>query len=334
MVAELYQPIQAEIKFMSDYTCLIIPILIEFPAMNLRAVSIGEAVPRESFDAVVQSAFDSAVNLRLEDEDRLITLLNSEGYDLPQGVRVWNQDLPLPAPPPGLGAAAKGGILQFDSSPLTVDLRSATIWKCRIPELNLDMMSPIAQAALSMAWDLLGTEQVLRNADIFIDDLFDPKSGSPLSQRLSQPVATLVTSTQGLDVQGALLAAEKMIGLGPGITPSGDDILIGFLAGLWSTAGQNQEKIAFIRSFGTGLIQLAKGTTEISRTYILHATLGQFSSALSHLVEAIRANNNVEETARSAMRVGHSSGMDSVTGLLIGLHAWNREFPVSPASSI
>jgi hypothetical protein len=116
-----------------------------------------------------------------------------------------------------------------------------------------------------------------------------------------------------------------MIGLGPGVTPSGDDILIGFLAGLWSMAGQNQTQISFIRSFGAELVQLAKQTSKISRTYIFHATQGQFSSSLSQLAEAIATGGDVETAAQTAMRVGHSSGMDSVTGLLIGLCVWNTE---------
>lgn len=298
--------------------------------MQLRALSTGEAVPPENFDAVIQSVFDSAVNLRLTNEDRLITLLISEGYELPQGIRIWTDVLALQTLTPGLRAAVRGGILRFDSSPLTVDLRAAPIWKCRVPELNLNMQTPTAQQAWSTAWDLLSTEQELRNADILTADLFTPNLGSPLSQRISRPVMSLVTSTEGFDVQGALRAAGQMIGLGPGVTPSGDDILIGFLAGLWSMAGQNLQQLEFIRTFGTELIQLAKATSEISRTYIIHATRGQFSSSLSQLAAAIATGNGVEEAAQTALRVGHSSGMDSVTGLLIGLCVWNQESAPTP----
>lgn len=293
--------------------------------MQLYAVSIGEAVPRETFDAVIQSVFDSAVNLRLADEDRLITLLISEGYELPQGIRIWTRDFPLQSLTPGLRAAARGGILRFDSSPLTVELRAAPVWRCRVPELQLDMGWPPAQQAWSTAWDLLNKEQKLRHADIIADDLFQTNLGSPLSQRIAKPVMQLITSTEQYDFDAALQAAKKMIGLGPGVTPSGDDILIGFLAGLWSMTGQNGQQLGFIHSFGTELIQLAKGTSEISRTYILHAAQGQFSSSLSHLAEAISTGDHVEATMQIAMRVGHSSGMDSVTGLLIGLCVWNME---------
>lgn len=297
--------------------------------MQLQALSIGEAIPRQNFDAVIQSAFESAINLRLAVEDRLITLLISEGYELPQGIRIWTKYLSLQSLTPGLRTASRGGILRFDSSPLTVDLRGAPVWKCRVPELNLNMGLLSVQQAWSTAWDLLNKEQRLKNTDLVADNLFQTGTGSSLSQRISKPVMSLVTSTEGFDVQGALRAAQKLIGLGPGVTPTGDDILIGFLAGLWGMAVQDQGQLAFIHSFGTELVKLARQTSEISRTYIYHASQGQFSSSLSYLVEAIATDNNVEAFLQSAMRVGHSSGMDSVTGLLIGLCVWNTSAPAA-----
>src|SRR5512142_2539230 len=50
------------------------------------AVSIGEAVPRPGFEAAVQACFDNAVNLRLRGRDRIVTLLVSDHYELPQGI--------------------------------------------------------------------------------------------------------------------------------------------------------------------------------------------------------------------------------------------------------
>ena len=134
----------------------------------------------------------------------------------------------------------------------------------------------------------------------------------------------LIASTEQFDIRGSIHAAEKMIGLGPGVTPSGDDILIGFLAGLWSMAGQNQPQLSFIRSFGNEIIKISKQTSEVSRTYLYHAAQGQFSSSLSTLAGAVTTGSGVEHATQEAMRVGHSSGMDSVTGLLVGLCVWNN----------
>jgi hypothetical protein len=296
--------------------------------MHFPAVSLGEAVPGESFEAVIRSVFDSAVNLRLAHEDRLITVLLSDHYELPQGIRIAAKDTPLHSLVLGQRAAARGGVLRFDSFPLTIDLRGAPVWRCPVRELHTDMSADSTQAAWSRVWKLLNQGQRLRSTEIIADDLFRSKTGSPLSQKMSGPVTQLIASTEQFDLETAIQAAQEIVGLGPGVTPSGDDLLIGFLTALWSLARENHPQVSFIDSFGSALMRIAARTNEISRTYLYHATRGQFSSSLSNLAQAIARNSAVEQATQLAMRVGHSSGMDSVTGLLIGLCVWNKKYPL------
>jgi hypothetical protein len=291
--------------------------------MQIHAASIGEAVPAESFDAVIHSAFESAVNMRLISEERLITLLISDRYQLPQGIHIAQKDIQLQTLEPGRNAACRGGILRFDSSPLSIDLRGAPVWKCGVARLMMEMDSPSVQQAWSTTWDLLNRRQRQTNCDIIADDVFRLQAGSVLGQKISRPVLQLVASADAFDAGRSIQAAESMIGLGPGVTPSGDDILIGFLAGLWSLSGQHPKRHSFIRFFGEGILQIAQRTNEISRTYLYHAARGHFSSTLSTLVENIGTGGDVGQAAQDAMRVGHSSGMDTVTGLLAGLAVWN-----------
>ena len=294
--------------------------------MQLHAVSIGQAVPRENFDAVIQYVFDSAANLRLTPEGRLITVILSDHYELPQGIRIARKEVSLRSLTVNRRASARGGVLRFESSSLTIDLREALVWKCRVPQLGADMSTTSAREAWSTVWELLNQGQRLRRTDIIAGDLLRGDAGSPLSQRMSSPVMQLIAATEQFDAKASMQAARNMVGLGPGVTPSGDDILIGFLAGLWSLAGGNGPLLSFIHSFGNALMQVAPQTSEISRTYLYHATQGQFSSSLSNLAEAIAGEGAVEQAAQIAMRVGHSSGMDSVTGLLIGLSVWNKNY--------
>jgi len=298
--------------------------------MQLHAASIGEAIPRENFEAVIQSAFDMAVNLHFPKEDRLITLLISDHYELPQGIRIESKDIRFQSLTVGLLAACRAGVLRFESSPLTIDLRGAPVWKCHVSELNVNMQSASAERSWTDVWQILNIGQRLNKMEIVADDLFQLNAGSLLSQKISRPVLQLISSTEQFDIPGSIHAAGKMIGLGPGVTPAGDDILIGFLAGLWSTSGKVQRQLSFIHSFGDRLMEIAKQTNLISRTYLYHAMQGQFSSSLSNLAEAIAlGSENLRGTAETAMRVGHSSGMDSVTGLLMGLCIWNTELSLA-----
>lgn len=291
--------------------------------MQFNAVSIGSSVPQDDFDAVVQSVFDSSVNLRLVSENRLITILISDHYELPQGIRLDVKNVPLQSLTVDLRAVCRGGILRFDSSPLTIDLRGASVWEAHLP--GIDITKPSIRQAWSITWQALNRGQRLKGTDLIAADLFQLDKGSSLTRKLSQPVLELMAATKHFDVEASADAARQMIGLGPGVTPTGDDILIGYLAGLWSTAGEDKEKLTFIESFGAALLQFVDQTNEISGTYLYHAIHGQFSSSLINLVNAIAngENENLLLASKYAMRVGHSSGMDSVTGLLIGLTVWD-----------
>ncbi|MEO8356587.1 MAG: DUF2877 domain-containing protein [Chloroflexota bacterium] len=298
--------------------------------MQIQAASIGEAIPRDNFDAVIHNVFDTAANLCLVDKNRLITLLVSDQNELPQGIRITQRTASLQSLTVGLVAACRAGVLRFESSPLTVDLRSAPVWECHISELNVDMKSASSVQSWSRVWQMLNSRQKLSKAEIVADDLFQRNAGSLLSQKISRPVLQLISSTGQFEIEKSIEAAGKMIGLGPGVTPAGDDLLIGFLAGLWSISGKFQGRRSFIHSLGIRLMGVAEQTNLISRTYLYHAVHGQFSSSLTNLAQAIAlGSENLQDMADAAMRVGHSSGMDSVTGLLIGLCIRNTE--LSPA---
>jgi hypothetical protein len=286
--------------------------------MRFRVVSIGAAVPQDDFDAKIQSIFDTSLNLQLKSEDRLITVFVSDHYDLPQGIRL-DGEFPLQSLNAGLYAASRGGILRFDSSTSAIDLRGAPIWEGRLP----DLPASVEQACL-ITWKTINREQRLKGTQLIAEELFRLDQGSMLTRKLSQPVFQLIMAAERLDACASQDAVHKIIGLGPGVTPSGDDILIGFLAGLHSLVRNEKERQIFIQTFGKAILVQAKETNAISRTYLYHAVKGEFSSSIVELVGAIRDGDvkRLLSAVGNAMNVGHSSGMDSITGLLIGLAAW------------
>jgi hypothetical protein len=109
------------------------------------------------------------------------------------------------------------------------------------------------------------------------------------------------------------------------LTPSGDDFIVGYLAGLWSTAGSDSSRLRFMSSLGAWLSQAAAGTNAISCTYIKSAIYGNVSepiATLAQLVGQAKSMDSVREAARTALQVGNSSGTDGVLGLLLGCIAW------------
>jgi len=296
--------------------------------MNLRfeAISIGEAVPRADFDATVHSVFRSAVNLRLNKGNDLLTLVTSNEADLPQGIRVGTPEaFSFEICRAGEPATCRDETLRFAS--LTIDLRGARRWKCDLPSLQADLTDPAVATAWRSVWDALNKRQIQLNAEIVAEDLFrsDANLRAGVPRKTGESLRGLLEATRQFDLTAASPALGALIGLGSGLTPSGDDLLVGYLAGLWCAVWNSRERTRFISSLGEAVIRLSARTNEISRTYLYHAARGQVSSRLADLAEAIcrgEGSDRLLAVAESAMRVGHTSGMDAVTGLLMGLVVW------------
>ena len=291
--------------------------------MFLKAISIGDAVPHADFDAAVHSVFRSAVNLSPAKESNLLTLVTSSEADLPQGIRVDTPEdfsFESGALRAGEPAACRDELLRF--GPLTIDLRGARRWKCDLPSLQADLTDPSVATAWQSVWDALNARQVQLNAEIIAEDLFR----SDETIRAGAAMRGLLDATRRTD-PAAPASIRPLIGLGSGLTPSGDDLLVGYLAGLWCAVRNSRERTQFVTGLGETVIRLSQRTNAISRTYLTHAARGQVSSRLADLAEAICRGENSDRlltAAESAMQVGHTSGMDAVTGLLIGLVVWSQ----------
>ena len=301
--------------------------------MYLSAIAMGYAVPAGNFDAAVHSVFQSAINLHPNDEDLLLTLFTSPEEDLPQGIRLDTpKDFSFEGFQTGEPAICRDNILHFKKTSLTVQLSNARRWKCDLPALKIDISNPPVSAAWSIVWEVLNKQQRLSQSEIVAEELF--RSNQTVQNSVARKARAAMRDLLRLTWEHNLTdisAVNSLIGLGPGLTPSGDDLLVGYLAGLWCAVQDSDERVRLISSLGETITHLSSKTNDISRTYLYHAVQGQVSSRLANLAEAISRWENPErliKIAETAMKVGHTSGMDTVTGLLIGLTAWqgNRLF--------
>lgn len=305
--------------------------------MHLEAISIGYAVPRKVFVACVHSVFKTSVNFQAEDASGLLTLVTSDHADLPQGIRLEpSEGLYFDNLRPEQSVYCRDGLLSFQNAPLQVDLRKACRWNCDLAALDINLADPGTALAWNRVWQELNKRQIDAEAEIVAGELFyendDAKKGA--ARKAGQAVRRLVQATRQYD-QAAIPAAGELVGLGSGLTPSGDDLLVGYLTGLWCTFRKEIDRRRFVTSLGRAVIDFSQGTNAISRTYLLHAAHGQVTSRLVTLAQAIGQGEGYEyllDSTEAAMYAGHTSGMDAVTGLLLGLITWNH--PTIPALAI
>jgi hypothetical protein len=148
---------------------------------------------------------------------------------------------------------------------------------------------------------------------------------SPVNQYVRHvmgPVQRLLEARSG-DLPAAFLRVSlDLVGCGPGLTPSGDDFLVGFLAAhqlCSSSLARDTRK----RKWGLALVELArKQTTLISSELLACAVEGRFSEvlrqtclALCHVYGHLSPGNAVQRL----LNWGSTSGTDTLVGLTIGL---------------
>ncbi|HDV7284190.1 Protein of uncharacterised function (DUF2877) [Mannheimia haemolytica] len=105
----------------------------------------------------------------------------------------------------------------------------------------------------------------------------------------------------------------KLIGLGIGLTPSGDDFLCGFIA---TFQYFTQTQTAFYQTLTQKLQQHLDNTNAISRRFLDCALQQQFSAPLlSFFNHTQQRQEDFRLLAQRFENIGHSSGMDTLFGI-------------------
>jgi hypothetical protein len=113
-------------------------------------------------------------------------------------------------------------------------------------------------------------------------------------------------------------AATLLVGLGPGLTPSGDDVLGGLMLAL-TAAGHADLRDLLWETIAPELDAL---TVPISAMHLSAAADGLAGAGLHDLLNALLANApDLEDKLATAANHGHTSGWDAVAGLVLGLEA-------------
>ncbi|KAF1297799.1 hypothetical protein BAU15_07795 [Enterococcus sp. JM4C] len=107
------------------------------------------------------------------------------------------------------------------------------------------------------------------------------------------------------------------IGRGKGLTPSGDDLLLGYL---YMLKLYQRSQAATLQKL---IQQSIKRTTIISENYFLALADGYVSSVFKDLNDYLINPNslNLDEIIQAILAVGHTSGADMCYGLLLGAKA-------------
>ncbi|MEV0094960.1 DUF2877 domain-containing protein [Streptomyces sp. NPDC050738] len=108
-------------------------------------------------------------------------------------------------------------------------------------------------------------------------------------------------------------AALALLGAGPGLTPSGDDVLCGVLLACHALG----------RPIPAALLDTVahaeQRTPLVSAALVLHAVRGECVPQAAALLRALAAGHGAAPALRGLLAVGHHSGSDLARGIALGL---------------
>ena len=99
---------------------------------------------------------------------------------------------------------------------------------------------------------------------------------------------------------------SRLIGLGEGRTPAGDDYLVGYFAALWSCSDASK---AFAAALSARLMVLATRTEDLSRLYLEAAAIGEVSERMLAVATGIAAGSDnaaIGRAVAAALAVGQA----------------------------
>ena len=272
-----------------------------------RALWVG--LDDKSVGAKLHSSFRHAANLSTP--AGMLTLL-SPGRGLQPGAVVLRQAMDFSLLDSGTLTVRRSGL--YRESGMLVDFRSAK-------SLNLSMQGDGVLNAQNIG---LIRSFLTRHQDAGLVSLAFGRADNPYAAFLAPRLYAFRKAVWEGSPEAALYAVRRIAGCGPGLTPSSDDWLCGYLAVLTARGGERELRAALAET-------AAKCTNDISANLLRWAGKGCFSEDVLSLVACLSGESGGEERQLALERVadfGSSSGCDFLTGFYFGLldmHANWRE---------
>jgi hypothetical protein len=275
---------------------------------------------RGKVEAVFERSFYAAI------EDRWICILPCRGGMGPLNARCDEAGLESSIQRfvrVGDEAAVDRGILSIGTK-LSFDFRQAAGW--RPPILSRCEQHSVAHgmSALRRHLDL---RSLPPNGLAFLLAGENRATGSeaPLAAATKEPLENLFLLLSTAMATGKTSCIdthmiEPLLGLGPGLTPSGDDIIGGVIITLHLLG------LAHIRDALWAQLKpsLPEATNRISIAHMEAAAEGYGHEAVHDLVNAILAGHtgNLDRQIDAISGIGHTSGWDSLVGVVVTASAW------------
>lgn len=254
--------------------------------------------------AKVESVFCRALNLRLNN-DELLTIFPAGSPNAPGGLigsHTIDQVLGGAGETVELSAMAIG----FERTTIVMDncqFVTNRLDKCQLPVPSHDYLEQFAQHVQAQAKQ--GSFYGAMPSDVF---------NRAQVARLERGRAQLQLAWIQSSVEDIIDATKQLIGLGIGLTPSGDDYLLGLLLVLNHSAAADRIRLNAVKQ---SILDNIKTTTSVSQACLQAGLKQRYSEPLRNLLITITSQTNaLEGPLQAVLAHGATSGQDTCTGML------------------
>ena len=296
--------------------------------VRLRSLLAGkEALRRLKHSRFVcLAAFDRSFYLKNE-EGKLVCLARDDLEPGPLNVLCapWPDGSLLPSP--GKTVIRRGDTLCWSGASLAVG--NAQAWIVPVSGMDTgekslsDRLMPCSSFLAALSTELPDTDF----APLFAWFLGEPEPFSASSPFLTpllaagfEAVAHLMNWLSATQTASPPLSEVRgLLGLGPGLTPSGDDILGGTMVALCAIRKKEAAAVLY-----AAIKKLPQHTNTISLAHLELAAQGEGAEALHLFISSLLEGQFSINAARRLGAVGHSSGWDMALGAALALYASAR----------
>ncbi|MCC5894235.1 MAG: DUF2877 domain-containing protein [Alkalibacterium sp.] len=285
---------------------------IVIDSMDAKLPALMNAAREREVVGSVVNIFDKVINVETSHPTALITIAGANVIRAPYMLKITNEkafeELKRTVNIGDIVRFRKDGVMSLNTDRLII--RSSSLWDCAMhshPADELEMTN--LQYEINHFLKNEGKPGGILNAFLSQSSIIN---GQPLFLSIYDKYFNRLITQLSQTFTGDNL--KKFIGLGVGLTPSGDDFIVGLLAALRSSeAGYHFEK-TIKRELTKESI--ANKTTRVSSHMISYALDGDFNEALLNL---LNGRDPLRTSLMQVNSIGSTSGTDMLAGVSFAL---------------
>jgi Protein of unknown function (DUF2877) len=305
-------------------------------AVSLKAVDYSRPIQslflQEPRIGTVHSVFNKATNIIFD--EILLSLLSDELPRMPNSVRLRSNVTAelLSNLQPGMEVCIGNDTLVIPNCNFSFHLSDIPQWEPR-PDVTMYKWNRETVAQLTRLLTQLFVKKQHQDglallAGSLLRDMQHQET--PLSRMAMPKLRLLAQASWRQNIAGIEEATLGLAGLGPGLTPSGDDVLGGFAAIMALLSPQLSADSISRTHIALTISEVAKPhTTKLSAVLLQYASRGEISEPFGKLLLSLNLPAGEFESVRKAadrvLAFGASSGGDTLLGMLLGLRALEGE---------